>query len=347
MSDSPVILAVDTSHIAVGFHLCQCNPDDPKKCHYARFRSIMLNEHKAQFSQPKLELYELYRALGTLRLYLIGVRNLIVEVDTRYIKGMLANPDIVPSASINRCIMAILTFHFDLVHVPGTRHGPDRLSQRLRQPNNEDPSDPEDFEDWIDNLHGFLHQINVPTSSISTLRTMQSVYTITTAQVKMNEEEDGHKDHDQHNAQPELVKKWHDNLKQPSDLNDEQYTRFLCYCTHFFISDDCLWCKDPNGTHKLVIDYPKRYEIMKNAHDDLGHKGLYATQATITERFWWPTIRNDIAQFIKTCQLCQVCQTRQVLIPPFIATPGPLFAKIYIDTMHMPCSNGYSYIIQG
>jgi hypothetical protein len=36
-SDSPVILAVDTSHIAVGFFLCQCAPDNPKIRHYNRF----------------------------------------------------------------------------------------------------------------------------------------------------------------------------------------------------------------------------------------------------------------------------------------------------------------------
>jgi hypothetical protein len=41
---------------------------------------------------------------------------------------MLANPDIQPSASINRWIVSILTFHFTLVHVKGTFHGPDGLS---------------------------------------------------------------------------------------------------------------------------------------------------------------------------------------------------------------------------
>ena len=93
-------------------------------------------------------------------MYLIGVRNLIIEVDARYIKGMLQNPNIAPSTSINRWIVLILTFHFTLVHVAGSHHGPDGLSRRLRQPD-DDPSDEnDDFEDWIDNLHGFIHQIN-------------------------------------------------------------------------------------------------------------------------------------------------------------------------------------------
>src|SRR6267154_2498718 len=159
-SDSPVILAVDTSHIAVGYHLCQCNPDDPKKRRYVRFGSITLNDQESRFSQPKLELYGLYRSFRTLKLYLIGVRNLVVEVDARYIKGMLSNPDLSPGASINRWILSILTFHFILVHVPGTMHGPDGLLRRRPRPGDEPEPDDEDFDDWIDDLYGFMHMIN-------------------------------------------------------------------------------------------------------------------------------------------------------------------------------------------
>jgi hypothetical protein len=86
---------------------------------------------------------------------------------------MLSNPDISPSASINRWIVTILTFHIDLIHIPGTHHGPDGLSRQPQQVgDDEDQDDKEDFTDWIDQLHGFLHQINIvdirlPTTSDS------------------------------------------------------------------------------------------------------------------------------------------------------------------------------------
>ncbi len=51
----------------------------------------------------------------------------IVEVDTSAIKGMLKNPNITPSAAVNQWIISILFFHFVLVHVPGSKHGPDGL----------------------------------------------------------------------------------------------------------------------------------------------------------------------------------------------------------------------------
>ena len=72
-SSAPVILGVDTSYIAIGSILSQCDPENSKLRYVSRFGSITLNDREARFSQPKLELYGLYRALRSLKLYLIGV----------------------------------------------------------------------------------------------------------------------------------------------------------------------------------------------------------------------------------------------------------------------------------
>lgn len=84
-----------------------------------------------------------------------------MEVDARYIKGMLLNPDIAPSTSINRWFVSILMFHFTLVHITGTHHGPDGLLRRPAQDGDEAIDDEEEFGDWIDQLHSFVHQINL------------------------------------------------------------------------------------------------------------------------------------------------------------------------------------------
>ena len=67
----------------------------------------------------KIEIYGLLCALQAYWLYIIDVKNLQVEVDTSYIKGMLNNPDIKPGAVVNRWIVSIKLFQFKLVHVPG------------------------------------------------------------------------------------------------------------------------------------------------------------------------------------------------------------------------------------
>ena len=114
----------------------------------------------------------------------------------------------------------------------------------------------------------------------------------------------------------------------------------------FFMDEGRLWRKDSHGAHKLIVWPEQRLDIMCQAHDDIGHKGIYSTHALVSERFWWPQLLANIVWFVRTCHLCQVHQTRQALIPPVVATPAPLFAKVYMDTMYMPPSGGYKFIVQ-
>lgn len=137
-SDGAIVLAVDTSYIGIGFYIYQEDPVDPKKVHYAKFGSRPLNDREARFSQPKRELFGLKEALRLNKKWLFGVRRLIVETDAKYIKGMLENPDMMPTATINRWIDEILLYHFTLRHKAGATFGPDGLSRRSSQPT--DPS---------------------------------------------------------------------------------------------------------------------------------------------------------------------------------------------------------------
>ena len=97
----------------------------------------------------------------------------------------------------------------------------------------------------------------------------------------------------------------------------------------------------------MVIYQAQRIFLMTSAHNDVGHHGFFATNALLTERYWWPNLSQDIAWFVLTCRICQLRKTQQVLIPPIVAMPAPLFSKVYMDTMHMPVSGGFKYIVQG
>ena len=346
--------------ITVGYLLCQCDADNPRIRCYARFGLITLNDRESRFSQPKLELYGPFCALWSLKMYLIGVRNLIVEVDARYIKGMLLNPDIAPSASINRWIVFILLFHFTLVHVPGTQHGPDGLSRRPPQPGDDDEDseyNPE-FDDWVDKVYGFMHFLNPTCLQIASSNknvtfaseaiddpniTNDSVSTDPFTYECVLHSDKSRKDDDRLHR----VHEWFVSLRRPDDISDKVYTAFLRYCAHFFMKDDHLWKKDPQGHHKLVIEPNKRTTILVSAHDEAGHHRDFTTCAQIVDHFWWPDLASDVAWFVKTCHLCQLRQTRNILIPPVVATPTPLFAKMYMDTMHLPKSGGFKYLVQG
>jgi hypothetical protein len=169
--DHEVILAVDTSVVTVGFILLQLGEDG--KCYPNCFGSIALSEVESCYSQAKLELYGLFRALCAVCVYIFGITNLMVEVDTKYIKGMINNPDLQPNMTINRWIVGILLFQFNLVHVPAAKHaGIDGLSRRPPAENN--PEEDDDHEDWVDRTYLFgvtllnerMHQVDAAGTQI-------------------------------------------------------------------------------------------------------------------------------------------------------------------------------------
>ena len=323
-------------------------------------QQVTLNDRESRFSQPKLELYGLFRALWSLKMYLIGVRNLIVEVDTQYIKGMLLNPDIALSASVNCWIISILLFHFTLIHVPGTRHGPDGLS-RCPQQLGDDDEDLEynlEFDDWVNKVYGFMHFLNPTRLQIASSDknatfaseaiddpniTNDSVSTDPFTYERVPCSDKSRKADDRLHR----VREWFKSIRRPDDISNKVYAAFLRYCAHFFMKDDRLWRKDPQGYHKLVIEPNKRPAILVSAHDEARHHGDFVTHAQIVDRFWWPDLAADVAWFVKTCHLCQLRQTCNILIPPVIATPTPLFVKMYMDTMHLPKSGSFKYLVQG
>ncbi|KAG8781506.1 hypothetical protein FRC15_008612 [Serendipita sp. 397] len=126
-----VILAVESSWIAVGFILMQKNSKGKRVP--ARYGAITFNDRESRYSQPKFELYGLFRALESFSHFLFGPSEFMVEVDAKYIKRMLNSPEAVPNTTTNRQIEGILRFPIKLRHIPAKDHsGPDALSRRRR-----------------------------------------------------------------------------------------------------------------------------------------------------------------------------------------------------------------------
>jgi hypothetical protein len=202
---------------------------------------------------------------------------------------MLSNPDGAPSATLNRWIVSILTFHFELVHVAGTHPRPDGLSRRPRQPDDNTPDTDEAFRDWIDQLHGFVHQLNAVVPRSPPLPTLFPTFALSSDDIEQPSimyEDIPQSDHaKQDDARLIRVRQWLSDLIRPSSMSNDEYSTFLRYCTEFFLDSGKLWRKDSHGAHKIVASPESRIDIIRAAHDDLGHKMVFATKALIALRF--------------------------------------------------------------
>ncbi|RXW16706.1 hypothetical protein EST38_g9147 [Candolleomyces aberdarensis] len=351
-SQNEVILAVDSSVLAVGYILSQMGDDGLR--YPSRYGSITWNETERRYSQAKIELFGLLRALKDVRIYIIGVSNLVVEVDARYIKGMINNPDIQPNATINRWIAGILLFHFKLRHVPARLHtAADGLSRR--EPSPLDPIADDDYDEWIDRANAFAVEIlNQNRLSVSRRLTIRStspttppispytlVLSVSDATTSIPRSDKASK----LDSRIQDVQHYLETLERPDNMSDKDFQGFIRYTFQFFFLGGKLWGKSPTGAHQLYIPPPKRLSLIQQAHDDLGHKGIFTVRSRLLARFWWPQLLDDVKWFVSTCHECQVRSSQRLHIPPTVPAPFNLFRKVYIDTMLMPRSYGYRYIV--
>ncbi|KAF7777764.1 hypothetical protein Agabi119p4_3836 [Agaricus bisporus var. burnettii] len=126
--------------------------------------------------------------------------------------------------------------------------------------------------------------------------------------------------------------------------------KFIRAASHFWLSKDGrLYRKTGNSSYlQLVVESDRRMTIMKECHDNTGHRGAYATNRLIAQRFWWPEMEGDITWFVKTCHLCQLRQRMAMELPPVVTHTPSIFQVLHADTVHMtPASNGCKYIVHG
>ena len=60
--------------------------------------------------------------------------------------------------------------------------------------------------------------------------------------------------------------------------------------------------------YQVVVPRTMRSSVLELAHDNLmaGYLGVRKTEARILEHFWWPRIARDVAEYVRTCHVCQV-----------------------------------------
>lgn len=105
--------------------------------------------------------------------------------------------------------------------------------------------------------------------------------------------------------------------------------------------------------HKVRIPYgDERTDIITQNHASIfgGHKGITKTYRRIREKYYWPSLKTDVKNFVNTCEDCQRTKltrlkTRQPMT--LTDTPGQAFDKVSLDIvgpLHTTPS-GFSYIL--
>ena len=66
----------------------------------------------------------------------------------------------------------------------------------------------------------------------------------------------------------------------------------------------------------LVLPVEKREKAMQKSHAEpsAGHLGRAKKHARFTLYYYWPSLRKDVADFVRNCLICQQCKVQQTAL---------------------------------
>ena len=108
------------------------------------------------------------------------------------------------------------------------------------------------------------------------------------------------------NIEPHLqnVARYLETSTLPEHL-DRKAIRGTKFQARLFVHHDGQLYRTMQNGSRLVPDINTRSDILKCLHDEAGHWGFTSLYQMIADRFWWPGMRKQISDFVKTCDACQ------------------------------------------
>ena len=109
-----------------------------------------------------------------------------------------------------------------------------------------------------------------------------------------------------------------------------------------------LLCDLSNGKKaRPLVPKPHRELIIRWFHN-VSHPGSKETLKKIADRYYWPTVRQDVAKYVAECHPCNACKAKPIIKPPMDPRPvmAPRFKDLQIDVVGpMEQSEGMRYLL--
>ena len=250
------------------------------------YASATLSETQQRYSQIEKEMLAIYHGCNKFDYYLYGIK-FLVETDHKPILGLIKKPIGSLTPRLQRLIMKLTRYDFDLKHVPGKQmHISDALSRA-----------PLDDKIHTNDLEG---------------KTVK-LYSV----VALNETDiENYKIKTEEDEELKIIKSYIEN-KWPRCRNScpNSVKDFFDHRYEISLQDDLLFLND-----RLIIPKQKRKEVLSQLH--YSHQGIVSCKKRARECVYWPRMSADIENMVKSCEQCQ-SYARSNMTEPMQLRPVP------------------------
>jgi len=189
---------------------------------------------------------------------------------------------------------------------------------RKEDPTSLDPLELKEFYKEIDSREGFFYESLekgslwelekglVEDGSRDSTNQIGDIFLETATEEPKRDLESGQEEYDD-NRRSDHAKRIDERIKQIRELlatkNKRSFGKLTAEqasliraASHYWLDegDGRLYKKNAgNNSLQLVVAKEDRMRLLKSCHDEMGHRGGYATNKLLQQRFWWPEIEED------------------------------------------------------
>ena len=291
-------VTTDASPLGLGAILEQKQPDGSYRPVY--YASRKLTEVEGRYSQLERECLGVKWACQKFQLYLIG-RKFEVQTDHKALLKVLSRRASPPSARVERWILFLQQFEFEVIHIKGRENRADILS---RVPEAEEDQD----ESRESNI--FAYSVIEDARPVAITREKISLESSKDKTITM--------------------------LKQAIESGEWQKFQGSIYKA---VKDE-LWRYGNIVMRgdRIVMPESLWKHTLRLAHE--GHQGMVRTKARLRGKVWWPQIDKQVESFIRSCHPCQLVCPRPKPEPiKSTKMPDRPWSELAVDLLEVPGGN--------
>jgi hypothetical protein len=309
----PFYIRTDASQYAIGGVLCQRDNEGVE--HPIWFASRVLNATERRWSATEREMLAVYDWIRYWKPYLWG-RQFIVYTDHNPLKGIKTKKDI--TGRLTNMILKLQEYEYELVYTPGREHHvPDALS-RTPIASKGGPGR------VVASIIGTEEVEREHLKGSALTRWIIGGIEGGETKEKRIEAHQRHRKIARRNVEEWAEKRyrWIGTAEEISaaQLQDNTLEDVRARAMGrnrkelWVIEEDVLYRRRyrKRGQEDIQLVVPKsmREKVMESEHDSkmAGHMGVFKTAERIAKKYWWPGMRADVGEWIKTCTVCQQCR---------------------------------------
>ena len=114
------------------------------------------------------------------------------------------------------------------------------------------------------------------------------------------------------------------------------------------ISDLEIFCEVSSRQARPYVPVELRPQVVTALHA-MDHLGEKATLTRVSGEYYWPSLKKDVENYVKKCNICCKIKTGKKLVNTGqFQVPDRRFSHVMVDIVGpLPSSQGYKYLLAG